>query len=89
MESLNAESFRVLSSLRVADLSYNKLRSLPDGLFFAEGLEKLDLSNNDLSRMPLASLSFGSAATLCDLDLSFNDISSIANGEILGRFKVT
>lgn len=70
------------------DLSHNNIRVLPDGLFFGEGLEKLDHSYNDIARMPLASMSFGSASTLCDLDLSNNEIATIPNGEILSRFKV-
>lgn len=88
LETFHAETFRVLGGLRVVDFSNNKIRMLPDGLFFGEGLEKLDLSHNDISRMPLSSLSYGSASTLCDFDLSHNVIAAIPNGEMFGRFKV-
>lgn len=77
-----------MQNLRIVDLSHNNFRLLPDGLFFGEGLEKLDLSHNDLNRMPLQSMSFGSASTLCDLDFSHNDIASIPNGDMFSRFKV-
>lgn len=77
-----------MANLRVVDMSHNKIRTLPDGLFFGEGLEILDLSDNDMNRMPLASMSFGSASTLCELDLSNNDIASIPNGDLFSRFKV-
>ncbi|GLV45240.1 chaoptin [Carabus blaptoides fortunei] len=87
LETLHPDTFRSMVNLRVVDLSHNKIRTLPDGLFFAEGLETLDLSDNDINRMPLASMSFGSAATLCELDISNNDIASVPNGDLFSRFK--
>lgn len=79
--------FRFLNHLRIVDLSYNRLRSLPDNLFREEGLERLDVSHNMLSKLPLNSMSISTAMTLCELDLSSNSISSLAHGGLLARFK--
>lgn len=87
LEQLHADTFRTLQQLRVVDLSDNLLRNLPDGLFFSDGLEKLEIRNNALGRAPLSALSYGAAGTLHDLDLSGNQIASLPNGEMLGRFR--
>lgn len=87
LEQLHADTFRTLQFLRVVDLSENRIRMLPDGLFFAEGLERLELRNNEMGRAPLTSLSHGAASTLHDLDLSGNLIASLPNGELLARFR--
>lgn len=79
--------FRSLYHLRVVDLSHNRLRFVPDNLFKEEGLERLDLSNNQLSMLPLTSLSTAAASTLCELDLSFNGISSLTSGDMLSKFE--
>ncbi|XP_030758115.1 chaoptin [Sitophilus oryzae] len=79
--------FRFLSNLRLVNLSNNRLRSLPDNLFREEGLERLDLSNNLLSKLPLNGISTAPAHTLCELDLSANLISSLSHGGLLERFK--
>ncbi|KAJ3628300.1 hypothetical protein MTP99_015615 [Tenebrio molitor] len=79
--------FRFLSSLRIVDFSHNRLRSLPDNLFREAGLERLDVSHNLLGKLPLTSLSVASADTLCELDLSWNSISSLSHGGILSQFK--
>lgn len=80
--------FRFLNYLRIVDFSHNRLRFLPDNLFREEGLERLDISHNLLSKLPLSSMSVATATTLCELDLSWNIISSLAHGGLLGRFKV-
>lgn len=80
--------FRFLSNLRIVDFSHNRLRTLPDNLFRETGLERLDVSHNLLGKLPLTSLSIASAETLCELDLSWNSISSLAHGGQLARFKV-
>ncbi|CAH1127122.1 unnamed protein product [Ceutorhynchus assimilis] len=79
--------FRFLSNLRMADLSHNRIRMLPDNLFREEGLERLDVSHNLLSKVPLSSLATPAAQTLCELDLSWNLISSLSHGGLLDRFK--
>ncbi|CAH1114704.1 unnamed protein product [Psylliodes chrysocephalus] len=79
--------FRFLSNLRIVDLSHNRLRALPDNLFREEGLERLDLSHNMLSKLPLTSMSVATAMTVCELDLSWNSISSVAHGGLLTRFR--
>ncbi|XP_050498519.1 chaoptin isoform X1 [Diabrotica virgifera virgifera] len=79
--------FRFLSNLRIVDLSHNRLRALPDNLFREEGLEKLDLSHNMLSKLPLTSMSVSTAITVCELDLSWNSISSLSHGGLLTRFR--
>ncbi|RZC35020.1 hypothetical protein BDFB_001665, partial [Asbolus verrucosus] len=72
----------------IVDFSHNRLRSLPDNLFRETGLERLDLSHNLIGKLPLTSLSVASAATLCELDLSWNSISSLSHGGLLVRLKV-
>ncbi|ENN73885.1 hypothetical protein YQE_09513, partial [Dendroctonus ponderosae] len=71
----------------MVDISNNRIRALPDNLFREEGLEKLDLSSNLLSKMPLNTLAIPAAQTLCELDLSWNLISSLSHGGLLERFK--
>lgn len=85
---LPKDIFRNLHNLRVADFSHNRLRFLPDNLFRAEGLERLDVSHNQLSRLPLSSLSVGASATLSELDLSWNGISSLNHGDMFSKFEV-
>ncbi|XP_044258031.1 chaoptin isoform X2 [Tribolium madens] len=79
--------FKFLGNLRIVDFSHNRLRSLPDNLFRETGLERLDVSHNLLAKLPLTSLSISSAETLCELDLSWNSISSLSHGGQLSRFK--
>lgn len=80
--------FKFLLNLRVVDFSHNRFRFLPDNLFKDEGLEWLDLSNNQINRLPLTSMVPQAAATLGYLDLSWNGISSVASGGMFERFKV-
>ncbi|CAH1176590.1 unnamed protein product [Phaedon cochleariae] len=79
--------FRFLTNLRIVDLSHNRLRSLSDNLFREEGLERLDISHNFLSKLPLSSMTVATAMTLCELDLSWNSISSLSHGGLITRFK--
>lgn len=88
LTELPHELFRYATFLRVVDLSHNKLRFIPDNFFREDGLEYFDLSNNQLSRFPINSISFSAGETLSELDLSWNSISSVSHGEQFSRFKV-
>lgn len=89
LSEVPVDLFRYLTKLRVVDLSHNELRFLPENFFKEEGLERLDLSHNSINRLPLISLSTGAASTLCELDLSWNGISSIADAGLFSKFKVS
>ncbi|XP_075792343.1 leucine-rich repeat-containing protein 40 isoform X2 [Pelodiscus sinensis] len=52
IEVLNAEHLKHLNSLCVLELRDNKLKSLPDEITLLQGLERLDLTNNDISSLP-------------------------------------
>ncbi|KAL8178486.1 UNVERIFIED_CONTAM: hypothetical protein K2H54_048867 [Gekko kuhli] len=52
IEVLTAEHLKHLNSLCVLELRDNKLKALPDEITLLQGLERLDLSNNDISRLP-------------------------------------
>ncbi|KAM9239251.1 leucine-rich repeat-containing protein 40 [Leptosomus discolor] len=52
IEILNAESLKHLNSLSVLELRDNKLKSVPDEITLLQKLERLDLANNDISRLP-------------------------------------
>lgn len=79
--------FRYMTHLRVVDLSNNKIKFLPENLFREEGLEQLDLSHNNLHRMPLSSISSLAALSLCELDLSGNNIPAIGDSNVFTKFK--
>ncbi|KAJ8916973.1 hypothetical protein NQ315_008373 [Exocentrus adspersus] len=81
--------FRFLTNLRIVDFSHNRLRFLPDNLFREEGLERLDVSHNLLTKLPLTSMSVATGLSLCELDLSWNSISSLSHGGLLSRFKAS
>ena len=50
IEKLGAEHLKHLNSILVLDLRDNKLKSVPDEITLLQSLERLDLSNNDISR---------------------------------------
>ncbi|XP_021111207.1 leucine-rich repeat-containing protein 40 isoform X2 [Heterocephalus glaber] len=52
IEMLGAEHLKHLSSILVLDLRDNKLKSVPDEITLLQSLERLDLSNNDISSLP-------------------------------------
>ncbi|XP_075413405.1 leucine-rich repeat-containing protein 40 [Tenrec ecaudatus] len=52
IEMLGAEHLKHLNSILVLDLRDNKLKSVPDEITLLESLERLDLSNNDISSLP-------------------------------------
>lgn len=83
------ETFRNLGDLRIVDLSYNLLRTLSDSLFVGDDLEKLDVSNNQLTKIPVTSLTNVAALTLCELDLSHNHIGAIHSMDLSNKFRVS
>uniref|UniRef100_A0A250XZI4 Leucine-rich repeat-containing protein 40 n=1 Tax=Castor canadensis TaxID=51338 RepID=A0A250XZI4_CASCN len=52
IEKLGAEHLKHLNSILVLDLRDNKLKSVPDEISLLQSLERLDLSNNDISSLP-------------------------------------
>ncbi|XP_062960949.1 leucine-rich repeat-containing protein 40 isoform X3 [Cynocephalus volans] len=52
IEILGAEHLKHLNSILVLDLRDNKLKSVPDEIILLQSLERLDLSNNDISSLP-------------------------------------
>ncbi|XP_057408488.1 leucine-rich repeat-containing protein 40 isoform X2 [Balaenoptera acutorostrata] len=52
IEMLGAEHLKHLNSILVLDLRDNKLKSVPDEITLLKSLERLDLSNNDISSLP-------------------------------------
>ncbi|KAK2496049.1 hypothetical protein MC885_000929 [Smutsia gigantea] len=52
IEMLGAEHLKHLNSILVLDLRDNKLKSVPDEIMLLQSLERLDLSNNDISSLP-------------------------------------
>ncbi|CRK93089.1 CLUMA_CG006599, isoform A [Clunio marinus] len=81
------DTFRTLGDLRIVDLSFNLLRSIPDSLFIGDDLERLDLSHNQLTKIPVTSLTNVAALTLCELDLSFNHIGAIHSMDLSNKFR--
>lgn len=88
LTNIPTELFKSMSGLRIVDLSYNKLHSLPDMLFTESGLEQLMLSHNFLRHPPVSSLGPTAMASLCDLDLSRNLISELNSPDVFSWFKV-
>ncbi|NXK69993.1 LRC40 protein, partial [Sylvietta virens] len=52
IEILNAENLKQLSSLCVLELRDNKIKAVPEEITLLQKLERLDLANNDISRLP-------------------------------------
>ncbi|XP_072751646.1 chaoptin isoform X2 [Anoplolepis gracilipes] len=82
-----AEALRPLKKLRIMDLSHNKLRTLPDDIFTDSNIESLDLSHNQFTRLPIKSMSLPSAASLVNLDMSWNVLSGIHNTDTIFKLK--
>lgn len=79
--------FKSVHDLRVVDFSHNQIRSLPDNLFPDDGMESLDLSHNFLYKIPVTSLSNMAALTMCELDLSHNNIQAIHSMDLSNKFR--
>lgn len=84
-----ADIVRSLKKLRIVDLSHNKLRSLPDNMFTDSNIESLDLSHNQFMMLPIKSMSLTSAASLANLDLSWNILSGIHITDAIFKFRVS
>ncbi|XP_036046569.1 leucine-rich repeat-containing protein 40 isoform X3 [Onychomys torridus] len=52
IEMLGAEHLQHLQAILVLDLRGNKLQSVPEEMALLQSLERLDLSNNDISSLP-------------------------------------
>lgn len=88
IKELGAETWRNQGDLRIVNLSFNNIHNFIDSFFVSDDLEKLDLSNNFLSRIPAASLTNVAALSLCELDLSYNNIASIHSMDLSNKFRV-
>ncbi|XP_020144492.1 leucine-rich repeat-containing protein 40 isoform X3 [Microcebus murinus] len=72
IEMLRAEHLKHLNSILVLDLRDNKLKSVPDEITLLQSLERLDLSNNDISSISIINLIFCSLPySLGNLHLKF------------------
>ncbi|XP_065350105.1 chaoptin [Cloeon dipterum] len=88
LAEIPAETFHSLTEMRVVSFAHNQLRQLPDGLLFAaSNMERLDVSNNQLTRVPIGVFSSGSGRSLCELDLSGNQIAALQPNDAVNRFK--
>jgi Leucine-rich repeat (LRR) protein len=88
LTEIGTETFRNLNDLRIVDLSHNLLRGIPDSVFISDDMEKLDISHNQLSKVPVNSITNVAALSLCELDLSFNNILSIHSNDLSNKFRV-
>jgi len=89
LTELSHDTFRTLGNLRIVDISYNLLRTLPDNLFTGDDLERLDVSHNQLTKIPVHSLNNVAAMTLSELDLSHNIIGAIHSNDLSNKFRVS
>ncbi|XP_035777157.1 chaoptin-like [Anopheles albimanus] len=87
LTELPAELFRGVNGLRVLELAHNTLKYLPDGLVQSEGLERLDVSHNQLTKIPVTAISNLAAMALCELDLSHNHIGAIHSVDLNNKFR--
>lgn len=85
LEYLNASGNKIrelpkqfaCKNLRVLDLSYNKLVSLPADMMRLQHLEKIDLTNNNLTTLPAG---WQNLRSLKDLKLTANYLNSTPSG---------
>ncbi|XP_037296903.1 chaoptin isoform X2 [Manduca sexta] len=84
---LPIEIFHDMQSLTSVDLSDNRIKNFADSVILSPSLERLDLSDNDLSRVPTNCLSPPAAANLVELDLSGNTIPAVSMSDFVQRFR--
>ncbi|KAJ2947575.1 hypothetical protein O0L34_g17368 [Tuta absoluta] len=87
LTEMPVEVFKDKQYLTSLDLSDNHIRNLADNFVPSTVLERLDLSNNDLSRVPSNCLSVQAAANLVEFDLSGNAIPAISISDFVQRFR--
>ncbi|XP_026759596.1 chaoptin isoform X2 [Galleria mellonella] len=87
ISEMPVEIFHDMQSLTSLDLSNNRLRNLVDNLVISSLLERLDLSDNYLSRVPTNALSPAAAANLVEFDLSGNTIPAIGLSDLVQRYR--
>ncbi|XP_062537568.1 chaoptin [Armigeres subalbatus] len=87
LTDIPAELFRNVRGLRILEMAHNNLKYLPDNLLLQDGLERLDLSHNQFTKIPATSLSNLAALALCDLDLSHNHIGAIHSVDLSNKFR--
>ncbi|KAL4716304.1 hypothetical protein ACJJTC_014784 [Scirpophaga incertulas] len=87
ISELPVEVFHEMQSLISLDLSDNRIRNLADNLIISPLLERLDLSDNYMSRVPTNCLSQAAAANIVELDLSGNTIPAISMADFVQRFR--
>ncbi|XP_048457834.1 leucine-rich repeat-containing protein 40 isoform X2 [Rhincodon typus] len=81
IEYLGSEHLKNLSAVTVLELRDNKLKSLPDEILMLQDLERLDLTNNDISSLPYG---LGNLPKLMSLLLEGNPLRSIRR-DIINR----
>lgn len=88
LHELPSDLFRYSRDVRIVDLSWNKLHILQENLFNGDGIENLNLSHNQLVKVPALSLSNLAALTLTKLDLNHNLIANIQSIDLSNKFRV-
>ncbi|CAG2234057.1 unnamed protein product [Mytilus edulis] len=81
IEYLRNDTFIGMKFLRNIDLSYNNLRHIEPGFLInmAGSLLNFDVSNNVLTTVDVTNFLMEKQLAFCDIDYSFNEISSISN----------
>ncbi|XP_037867501.1 chaoptin isoform X1 [Bombyx mori] len=79
--------FHDMQSLTSVDLSNNNIRNFAENLIISPALERLDFSDNELSRVPTNCLAPAAAANLVELDLSGNTIPTVSMSDFVQRFR--
>uniref|UniRef100_A0AAR2LP44 Leucine-rich repeat-containing protein 40 n=1 Tax=Pygocentrus nattereri TaxID=42514 RepID=A0AAR2LP44_PYGNA len=74
IEELDAAHLKHLSALSVLELRDNKVKTLPEEVTLLQGLERLDLTNNDISSVPFG---LGTLPKLTSLALEGNPLRTI------------
>lgn len=88
LQDLQASLFSGMIHMRILDLSYNKLKLLPDYLLKEDSLQYVSFAHNQLLRIPFKSFTEEGAKYLCTLNISHNSISSISSPALFAKFEV-